>query len=87
MCISTGYLSFLVPEGNWGNKFLAQSVSHVQLFVTPWTIARQAPLSMGFPRQECWNGLPSPPPGDLFGPGIEPVSPVSPALPADSLLA
>ena len=87
MCISTGYLSFLVPEGNWGNKFLAQSVSHVQLFVTPWTIARQAPLSMGFPRQEGWNGLPSPPPEDRFGPGIEPASPVSPALPADSLLA
>ena len=43
--------------------------SHVQLFVTPWTIARQAPLSVGFPRQEYWNGLPFP---DL---GIEPVSP------------
>ena len=40
-------------------------LSHVQLFVTPWTVARQAPLSMGFPRQEYWSGLPFPSPGDL----------------------
>ena len=45
-------------------------------------VARQASLSMGFFRQECWNGLPFPPPGDLPDPGIEPVSP---ALQADSL--
>ena len=57
-------------------------LSRVQLFVTPWTVARQAPLSMGFPRQEYWNGLPFPPPGDLPDPGIETVSP---ALQADSL--
>ena len=44
-------------------------------FVTRWTVARQAPLSMGFPRQEYWNGLPFPSPGDLPGPGIEPESP------------
>ena len=50
-------------------------------FVTPWTIAHQAPLSMGFSRQE-WSGLPFPSPGDLPNPGIEPVSPV---LQADSL--
>ena len=51
-------------------------------FVTPWTVARQAPLSMGFPRQEHWRGLPFPPPGDLPGPGNETASP---ALQADSL--
>ena len=46
--------------------------SHVQLFVTLWTTAQQAPLSMGFSRQEYWSGLPCPPPGDLPDPGIEP---------------
>ena len=40
-------------------------------FVTPWTVARQAPLSMGFPRQECWSGLPFPSPEDLLDPGIK----------------
>ena len=60
-------------------------LSHVRLFVIPWTVARQAPLSMGFPRQEHWSGLPFPPPGDLPDPGIEPASPTSPALQADSL--
>ena len=48
--------------------------------MTPWTVARQAPLSMGFPRQECWSGLPFPSPGDLPDPGMEPASPVAPAL-------
>ena len=48
----------------------------------PWTVARQAPLSMGFSRQEYWSGLPFPSPGDLPGPGIEPRSP---ALQADTL--
>ena len=47
---------------------------------TPWTVACQAPLSMGFSRQEYWNGLLSPPPGDLPDPGIESLSLVSPAL-------
>ena len=61
----------------------AKLLSRVQLFATPWTIACQAPLSMGFFRQECWSGLPCPPPGDLPNPGIEPRSP---ALQADSLL-
>ena len=41
----------------------------------PWTVAHQAPLSLGFPRQEDWSGLPCPPPGDLPDPGIEPESP------------
>ena len=51
-------------------------LSHVQLFVTPWTVAYQAPLSMEFSRQEYWNRLPFPPPGNLPDPGIDPVSPV-----------
>ena len=52
----------------------------VQLFSTPQTIVRQVPLSMGFPRQEYWSGLPFSPPEDLAHLGIEPTSPVSPAL-------
>ena len=43
--------------------------------VTPWTVAHQAPLSIGFPRQEYWSGLAFPPPGDLPDPGVKPVSP------------
>ena len=58
--------------------------SRVQLFVTPWTIARQAPLSMEFSRQEYWGGLPFPSPGDLPNPGIEPTPLESPALQVDS---
>ena len=54
--------------------------SHVRLSVTPWTIAHEAPLSMGFSRQENWSGLSCPPPGDLPDPGIKPVSLMSPAL-------
>ena len=52
-------------------------------FATPWTVARQAPLSMGFSRQEYWSGLPIPSPGDLPNPGIKPRFP---ALQADDLL-
>ena len=59
-------------------------LSHVRFFVTSWTIARQAPLSMGFSRQEYWIGLPFPTPGDLADPGIKPTSPVAPALQAYS---
>ena len=51
--------------------------SCVRLFATPWTVVREAPLSMGFPRQESWSGLPFPSPGDLPHPGIEPRSIVS----------
>ena len=54
--------------------------SCVRLFATPWTVACQAPLSMGFSRQEYWSGLPCPPPGDLPNPGIELTSLASPAL-------
>ena len=50
-------------------------LSRVQLFATPWTVAYQASLSMGFSRQEYWSGLPFPSPGDLPDPGIEPMSP------------
>ena len=53
----------------------ASSLSHVWLSVTPWTIACQAPLSMGLSRQEYWSGLPCPPPGDLPNPETEPRSP------------
>ena len=58
----------------------AQSLNHVQLFVNPWTVAHQAPLSKEFSRQEYWSGLPCPPPGDLPHPGIEPMSLESSAL-------
>ena len=59
-----------------------QSLSHVQLFVTPWTVAYQASPSMGFSRLEYWGGLPFPFPGALPNPGIEPGSP---ALEEDAL--
>ena len=66
VCVRACMLSFFSP---------------VWLFVTPWTIGCQTPLSMGFSGQEYWSGLPFPtPPGDLPNPGIEPASPVSPAL-------
>ena len=54
--------------------------SHIWLFVIPWTVVCQGPLSMGFSRQECWKGLPFPFPGDLPDPGIELASLGSPAL-------
>ena len=55
-------------------------LSRVQLFVTPWTVAHQPPLSMEFSKQEYWSGLPLPPPGGLPNSVIEPKSPASPAL-------
>ena len=55
-------------------------LSRIQLFASPWAVACQALLSMGFSRQEYWSGLPFPPPGDLPNPGMETESPVSPAL-------
>ena len=63
-------------------NILVKSLSRVRLFATPWTVAYQAPPSMGFSRQEYWSGLPFPSPGDLPDPGIEPGSP---ALQADAL--
>ena len=56
-------LSFMVA--------VVRPLNHVQLFVTPWTVAHQAPLPMGFPRQEHWSGLLFPPPGDLPNPGVD----------------
>ena len=62
-------------------KVKVKSLSRVQLFATPWTVAHQAPPSMGFSRQEYWSGVPFPSPGDLPDPRIEPRSP---ALEADA---
>ena len=55
-------------------------LSHIQLFVTLWTVTCQDPLSMGLSRQKYWSGMSFPPPGDLLDPGIEPTSLMSPAL-------
>ena len=57
--------------------------NHVRPFVTPWTVACQAPPSMGFPRQEYWSGLPFPSPRSFPDPGIKFTSPTSPALPGE----
>ena len=65
-------ISWWVSE--WVSEWV-KSFSHVRLFATPWTVAYQAPPSMGFSRHECWSGLPFPAPGDLPDPGIEPGSP------------
>ena len=72
------------PPGKCGSIQLS-SLSLVWHFVTPWTIAYQAPPSMEFSRQEYWSGLPFPPPWDLPNPGTEPTSPASSAWQADSL--
>ena len=66
-------------------KVKVKSLSRVQLFATPWTVAYQASPSMGFSRQEYWSGLPFPSPGDLPDPGIEPRSPTmrADALPSE----
>ena len=82
-------LQFLYAFVHWasyiGHSMLnVLSLSCIQLFATLWTVACQAPLSMGFPRQEYWRGLPFPSPRDLPDPGIEPRSLVSLALRADS---
>ena len=69
-------------EAHFTQWKLVKSLSHVQLFVTPWTVAHLALLSMGFSRQEYWSGLPFPSPGNLPDPGIEPRSPT---LRADAL--
>ena len=65
ICVLSGHSVFIIV----GRKVVSDS------FVTPGTVARQAPLSMKFSRQEYWNGLPFPSPGDVPDPGIEPVSP------------
>ena len=84
MCLLTG----IQRNSSDGGKFTRAGVcvlSHfscAQLFETPWTVAHQAPLSLGFSRQEYRGGLPFPSPGDLPNPGIEPGSPT---LQADAL--
>ena len=90
MALSPPHLIITGPREESVSNFMSHPcvwvLSHfscVWLFVTPWTAAHQAPLSMGFSLQEHWSGLPCPPPGDLPDPGIEPVSSV---LQVDSLL-
>ena len=70
------------PRAGLKVKVKLKSLSGVWLFATPWTVAHQAPPSMGLSRQEYWSGLPFPSPGDLPDQGIEPVSP---RLQADAL--
>ena len=65
--------------------FVVRSLSHVRLFVTPWTVAHQSPLSIEFSRQGYWSGLPCPFPGDRPNPGIKLASPMAPTLQLDSL--
>jgi len=62
-------------EVSYGERKKVKSLSRVRLFVTPWTVAHQAPPSMGFSRQEYWSGFPCPSPGDLPDPEIESRSP------------
>ena len=71
------YAASQSPRGlnNWVGCTVAWTLSHVQPFVTPWTVAHQAPLSVEFSRQESWSGLPSPSPRDLPDPGTETLSP------------
>ena len=74
-------LNFLLLQEYYNECTLIHSIlSRVWLFETLWTVVRQAPLSMGFPRQEFWSVLPFPSPGDLPNPGNKPASLVSPAL-------
>ena len=72
-------------HSTFSSSSLCQLYSHVWLFATPWTVAHQTPLSLGFYRQEYWSGLPFPSPGDLPNPRTEPVSLASSALQTDSL--
>ena len=74
--------SIYTPPGFISCYHVATCVRHSVMSdsVTSWAIARQAPLSLEFSRQEYWNGLPFPSPGDLPDPGIKPVSLMSPAL-------
>ena len=64
----------------WLHACVLSHFGHLQLCLTPWTVAHHALLSIGFSRQEYWSGFPCPPPGHLPHPGIEPVSLMSPAL-------
>ena len=83
-CVSVLFRSIILVSFVCVCACVCAMLSHVPLFATPGTVARQAPLSMGFPRQEYWSGLPFPSPGNLPDLRIEPESP---ALQADSLLS
>ena len=76
LCMCEGNDPVERKNDNAGESEVLVSFSCVQLFVTPWTVAHQAPLSMGFSRQESWSGFPVPSPGDLPSPGIETGSPL-----------
>ena len=92
--MGNGWALSSIQNMNQGHDFLLQTLSWpcchgvcvlshfscVWLFVTPWTVACQVPLSMGFSRQENWSGLPFPTQGDLPNPGTKPTSPASPAM-------
>ena len=77
---NVNFLKKRVIPGTQMGVCVLSHFSRVHLFVTLWAVVHQVPLSMGFSRQEYWSGLPFSPPGDLPGPGIEPVSPTSPTL-------
>ena len=77
---NSSLLEIISPPSEQRAVMCPQWLSRIWLSATPWTVARQAPLSTGFPRQEHWNGLPFLPPGDLPHPGIKPASPASPEL-------
>ena len=74
------FLSTYYVPGPESHSRVLSRYSRVRLFVTLWTLALQAPLSLGFSRQEHWSGLPCPPPGHLSDPRIKPASLMSPAL-------
>ena len=74
-CKMLGWMKHKLESRLPGKKVKVKSLSRVRLFATPWTVAYHAPLSMGFSRQEYWNGLPLPSPEDLPNPRIEPGSP------------
>ena len=75
---SCGLKCVFMSVTSHGHRHVLSHFNCVRLCAIPWTVAHQAPLPMGFSRQEYWSGLPSPPPGDLPDPGIEhPVSSVS----------
>ena len=85
VCVTAGVQQMLSELNSSLNPCMLSCFSRVQPFVTPWTIACQTSLFMGFYRQDYWSGLPFPPPGNLPDPRIEPTSPAAPALQVDSL--
>ena len=72
--------AYCIGQGTQRSACMLSCFGHVRLFATPWTVAHQVPQSRGFSRQECWSGLPYPPPRDLPNPEVERTSLLSPAL-------